>query len=61
MQALANPNKYGVNGTDSKHITLEGAANADVDKTSEGLTSNDALRIQKYLLHMISNLEPESE
>ena len=56
MQALANPNKYGVNGTNSKHITLEGAANADVDKTSEGLTANDALRIQKYLLHMISNL-----
>ena len=58
MQALANPNKYGVSGTDSKHITDKGLANADVDTSSKGLTSNDALRIQEYLLHKITNLEP---
>ena len=58
MQALANPNKYGVSGTDSKHITDKGLANADVDTSSKGLTSNDALRIQEYLLHKITSLEP---
>ena len=50
MQALANPNKYGVNGNDNNHITEQGAANADVDKKSAGLTANDALKIQEYLL-----------
>ena len=58
MQALANPNKYGVSGTDSKHITDKGLVNADVDASSKGLTSNDALRIQEYLLHIIGSLEP---
>ena len=50
MQALANPNKYGVNGSDEHHITVQGQLNADVDISSKGLTSNDALEIQKYLL-----------
>jgi len=50
MQALANPNKYGVNGNDKNHITEQGAANADVDKSSAGITANDALKIQEYLL-----------
>jgi len=50
MQALANPDKYGLNGTAEKHITLQGINNGDVDKTVEGITSNDALRIQEYLL-----------
>jgi hypothetical protein len=58
MQSLANPNKYGVNGSDSKHITDKGLANADVDVSSKGLTTNDALRIQEYLLHKITSLEP---
>ena len=59
MQALANPNKYGVNGSDSKHITEQGAANADVDTSSKGITSNDALQIQLYLLHKIDTLVPK--
>ena len=58
MQALANPNKYGIKGTDEHHISELGAEIADVDKTSEGLTSNDALRIQEYLLHKITTLNP---
>ena len=61
MQALANPNKYGVGGTDSKHITEQGAANADVDTSSKGLTSNDALQIQLYLLHKIKSLDPTKQ
>ncbi len=59
MQALANPNKYGLNGTADSHISELGIASADVDKSIEGLTANDALRIQEYLLHKIDSLVPE--
>ncbi|MBP5379807.1 MAG: dockerin type I repeat-containing protein, partial [Ruminococcus sp.] len=59
MQALANPNKYGLNGSDSNHIKEQGIANADVFENGTQLTSSDALSIQKYLLHTISTL-PES-
>ncbi|MCR5601512.1 MAG: dockerin type I repeat-containing protein [Ruminococcus sp.] len=48
MQALASPNKYGVNGTDSHHITVIGMDLADMD--GNGLTTNDALKIQRILL-----------
>jgi hypothetical protein len=58
MQSLANPNKYGLEGSDSKHLTAKGADNADVDTSSKGVTSNDALRIQEYLLHKITTLDP---
>ena len=50
MQALANPNKYGVDGTDPMHITRQGYSNGDVDKDVVGLTANDALFIQRYLI-----------
>ena len=50
MQSLANPDKYGLNGTDERHITEQGIENGDVDKSIAGLTSNDALRIQEFLL-----------
>ncbi|MBP5430687.1 glycosyl hydrolase [Ruminococcus sp.] len=53
MQSLANPDKYGVNGTDSHHITSQGQSNGDVDSGSKGLTSNDALEIQRYLLGLV--------
>ena len=58
MQSLANPNKYGLNGTDSRHITEQGLLNGDVDLSISGITSNDALRIQEYLLGKISSLAP---
>ena len=56
MQFLANPNKYGLNGSDAKHITEKGLANGDVDKSTEGITSNDALRIQEFLLGKVLSL-----
>ena len=56
MQALANPNKYGLNGSEKTHITSQGSANGDVDETVKGLTANDALKIQKWLLKSISEL-----
>ncbi|WP_297961521.1 cohesin domain-containing protein [uncultured Ruminococcus sp.] len=56
MQSLANPNKYGISGSDAKHLTNQGKVNGDVDKDVVGLTSNDALKIQNYLLHNIKEL-----
>ena len=50
MQSLANPNKYGLSGTDSKHLTEQGKLNGDVDKSTKGITADDALMIQEYLL-----------
>ena len=58
MQSLANPNKYGTSGTDSKHITSKGAEQADVDTATKGITSNDALQIQLFLLGKIKSLVP---
>ena len=51
MQSLANPNKY--------KLTEPGLYNADVSEAGGGITSNDALVIQKYLLGLITKL-PES-
>ena len=56
MQALANPNKYGLNGSDRNHITQQGWANADVHRKGNGVTANDALAIQKKLLGLITSL-----
>jgi hypothetical protein len=58
MQALANPNKYGLNGTDKNHITDEGLKNADVEG-SNGLSNNDAQAIQLYLLGKVRTLPVE--
>ena len=60
MQALANPNKYGEKGTDAKHLTAQGKMNGDVDRDTEGLTGNDALFIQEYLLHIRDTLVPST-
>ena len=58
MQNLANPNKYGLGGSDAKAITEQGLANADVAEHGDGVTSGDALRIQEYLLKKVSSLDP---
>ena len=58
MQALANPNKYGLNGTDKNHITDEGLKNADVEGNN-GLSNNDAQAIQLYLLGKVKSLPVE--
>ena len=52
MQVLSNPNRY--------TITDLGRANADVDKSTVGLTANDALFIQEYLLHLRPSLDPNA-
>ena len=48
MQSLAQPNKY--------ELKIQGRINADVDGQKDGVTSNDALTIQLYLLHRITEL-----
>lgn len=54
MQSLANPNIFGIGGSDPNHITEEGFSNADTD--GDGLTVHDALSIQEYLLGIKSAL-----
>jgi len=56
MQALANPDKYEVDGYSKSHITNQGKINADVDKSTGGLTANDALCIQEFLLGKTGSL-----
>ena len=48
MQALANPDKYGENGTAEVHLTAKGKDNADIN--GDGLTVGDAQAIQEMLL-----------
>ena len=52
MQSLAKPSKY--------KLTEQGRINADVQGGGDGITSKDALAIQKYKLGLISEL-PENE
>lgn len=59
LQALANPDLYGENGSHANHMTAKGAANADVYQKGTGLTGQDALSIQKYMVKLIPAL-PES-
>ena len=59
MQALANPNKFGTSGTDEHHITEQGTKNADV-VGNNGMTTEDAGSIQRYLLKLIPSL-PETK
>ncbi|EWM54826.1 hypothetical protein RF007C_10840 [Ruminococcus flavefaciens 007c] len=58
MQSLANPNKYGIGGTAPKPLTRQGQINADVDASTRGLTGDDAVRIQEFLIKKIGSLAP---
>lgn len=53
MQALSNPNRFGLKGSDKKHITPAGEKNADV-VGNNGITGADALEIQEYILGLVS-------
>ena len=60
MQALANPNKYGIDGSAEHHLTEQGRNNGDMD--GNGLTVGDAQAIQRKLLGLdseSSEIEPE--
>ena len=58
MQALANPNKYGIKGADTNNMKEKGALNADV-VGNNGITTEDALAIQLYLLGINKSLPVE--
>ena len=49
LKAVQDPSKYGVNGTSADHITKYGEIAGNVDGRS-GLTEDDALAIQKYVV-----------
>ena len=59
MQAVGSPDVYGENGSDPSHITTQGIKNADVYENGTLLTNNDALQIQKYLLNLVTSLDPK--
>lgn len=59
LQSLGNPDVYGVNGTDPTHITKEGLDLADVYNRGDGITSLDAIAIQRKILKLVPEL-PES-
>lgn len=52
MQNIANPSKY--------KITEQGKFNGDVDEAGDGITPNDAFKIQQFVLGIISTLDPNA-
>lgn len=54
LQSLANGDAYGINGSNPNHITDVGLRNADCDEVPNGVTTADALAVQKYLLQLIT-------
>ena len=50
MQNKANPSKYS--------IQAQGELNGDVDENGNGLTNKDALKIQQFMLGLVTSLEP---
>ena len=57
MQAIANADTYGVGGSDVNALTKDGEFLADVYEHNNGdLTNMDALTIQKYLIHSVTEL-----
>ena len=58
MQSLANPNKYGLTGTDKNHITEKGLERGAVTTGNKSVTTDDALQIQLFLLGKRTSLTP---
>ena len=56
MSAISVSDVYGVDGSIENHITELGVVNADVYEVGTGLTSQDALSVQKYLLKLVTKL-----
>ena len=56
MQSLANPNKYGLKGSDKNHITSDGLYSGSVVKRNGSVTTEDALEIQLFLLGIKTSL-----
>ena len=54
---LAIPAMYGVNGSETTHMTEQGKANGDVIGGGDGITNMDALEIQKFMLDLVDSPE----
>lgn len=54
LQAIANKDKYGLTGNDPTHITESGCRNADCSSVGDGVTTKDALAVQKYIIDLIT-------
>lgn len=54
LQAIANKEKYGLTGNDPTHITESGWRNADCSSVGDGVTTKDALAVQKYIIDLIT-------
>lgn len=50
MQSIANPDKYGLEGTNDHHMTIEGSVNGDCSGDFDGISVMDAQAIQRKLL-----------
>lgn len=59
LQSIANPDKYGIYGTEDNHINAFGEIKADCSGDGDGLTAMDALAIQKYVLKLVDSLPME--
>ena len=59
LQAVSNPDKYGVGGTDKTCITEQGMLNGDVAGGRNGITAADALEIQRYVAGLITEFESD--
>lgn len=56
LQAIGNPDAYGVNGTDDTHITEQGMKNADCFNNGDGITTSDAIAVQKLIVGLVTAL-----
>jgi len=56
MQAISNPDRFDVGGSDPSHITEQGKLNADVIGHGNGITPQDANIIQSYCLRIVKQL-----
>lgn len=52
MQNIANPSKY--------KLSEQGRLNGDVEENGDGITPNDAFKIQQFVLGIISSLAPDN-
>ena len=50
------PTEYGVNGSAEAHMTYQGILNADVYDRGNGITTNDAISIRRFITGKISAL-----
>jgi len=62
MQSISNGDKYGLDGSESTHLTDQGQYWGDVYEHKDpngSITPQDALRIQEYLLKKYTSLDPK--